>query len=107
MFITVGLYGIILDLYSELPNYYSKSYKLNKHDFYTDMHNSYHNNNNNHQDMTKLTLLLCIVFIFCYPTQGAVTMNQITGVTANNLMYTGTIGVGSEKLFYIFYGVDG
>jgi hypothetical protein len=39
--------------------------------------------------------------------QSAVTINQITGIVQNNLMYTGTIGVGTEKLFFTYYGIDG
>lgn len=37
----------------------------------------------------------------------AVVVNPITGVTTKNLMFTGNIAVGSEKLFFTFYGMDG
>jgi carboxypeptidase C (cathepsin A) len=45
--------------------------------------------------------------VLVFGCQGAVVINQITGITQNNLMYTGTIDVGKEKLFFIYYGVDG
>jgi hypothetical protein len=38
----------------------------------------------------------------------AVTVNQITGVTNDNLLYSGTIAVSaSSSLFFTYYGVDG
>ena len=37
----------------------------------------------------------------------AVVLNPITGITAKNLMYTGTIEVDTQKLFFTFYGLDG
>lgn len=39
--------------------------------------------------------------------QAAVVVNPISGITSKNLMFTGTITVDNEKLFYTFYGKDG
>ena len=39
-----------------------------------------------------------------------VVVNPITGITTNNLMFTGTIPVSdssSSNLFFTFYGIDG
>lgn len=48
-----------------------------------------------------------IVSLLIFTSQAAVVINQITGITSNNLMYTGTIAVNNEKLFFTFYGKDG
>ena len=37
----------------------------------------------------------------------AVTVNQITGISDNNLVYSGSIPVGSDSLFFTYYGPDG
>ena len=36
-----------------------------------------------------------------------VVVNPITGITSKNLMFTGTIGVDTSKLFFTYYGFDG
>jgi hypothetical protein len=56
--------------------------------------------------MIIVRLLLALLFLFSCQS-AAVIINPITGITANNLMYTGTIAVGTEKLFFIYYGIDG
>lgn len=53
--------------------------------------------------LTKLTLLATLILL---STQ-AVVINEITGITSSNLMYTGTIEARNEKLFFTFYGIDG
>lgn len=45
--------------------------------------------------LSQTSLYLTFTLLLLTSTYSAVTINQITGVTANNLMYTGTIGVGT------------
>ena len=50
-----------------------------------------------------------ILIIICVSSANVV-VNPITGITTNNLMFTGTIPVSdtsSSNLFYTFYGKDG
>ena len=50
-----------------------------------------------------------ILTIICVSSANVV-VNPITGITTNNLMFTGTIPVSdtsSSNLFYSFYGKDG
>lgn len=54
--------------------------------------------------MIYIHLLFALLFLSAH---SAVVVNQITGITTKNLMYTGTIEVGTEKLFFTFYGIDG
>ncbi len=56
----------------------------------------------------SLTLILAIV-ILPNLVSSTVTANQITNITQNNLMFTGTISIGTtgERVFYVFYGKDG
>lgn len=54
--------------------------------------------------ISKILLLIVLVYIG----QGAVTVNQITGVTTDNLLFSGTIPVSASiNLFFTYYGVDG
>mgnify|MGYP001474815652 CR=1 FL=1 len=55
--------------------------------------------------MTYMKVLIGLFLISTINT--AVVVNPITGITAKNLMYTGTIGVDNEKLFFTYYGYDG
>lgn len=50
---------------------------------------------------------LLVVFLCLSTIHSAVVLNPITGITTKNLMYTGTIAVDAEKLFFTFYGFDG
>jgi hypothetical protein len=54
--------------------------------------------------LPKILLLLALVILgHC-----AVTINQITGVTNDNLLFSGTIAIStSNSLFFTYYGVDG
>lgn len=53
---------------------------------------------------SKILLVLAIVLLG----QAAVTVNQITGVSNDNLVYSGTIPISSSSsLFFTYYGVDG
>lgn len=53
--------------------------------------------------ISKILLLIAFV-IAC---QGAVTINQISGVSNDNLVFSGTIAIStSNSLFFIYYGVD-
>lgn len=54
-----------------------------------------------------MNLVHAILALLILSIQAAVVLNPISGITSNNLMYTGTIGVGTEKLFFTFYGKDG
>lgn len=51
----------------------------------------------------KILLLALILTI----SSAAITINQISGVTNDNLVYSGTIPVGNNNLFFTYYGVDG
>jgi hypothetical protein len=54
--------------------------------------------------ISKILLLIVLVYV----SQCAVTVNQITGVTTDNLLFTGTIPISaSTNLFFTYYGVDG
>jgi hypothetical protein len=49
-----------------------------------------------------LLVLLAIVVV-----KAAVTVNTITGVSNNNLVFSGSIPLESDSLFFTYYGVDG
>lgn len=51
----------------------------------------------------KILFLLATVIVI----QAAVTVNPISGVSSNNLVFSGTIPVSSNNLFFTYYGVDG
>jgi len=54
--------------------------------------------------ITKILILAAIAVL----TSSAVTINQITGVTDQNLVFSGTIPISAtNKLFFTYYGVDG
>ena len=55
-------------------------------------------------DMILTQFLLATLVFSCYSN---VIVNPISGITSYNLMFTGTIAVGNEKLFYTFYGKNG
>lgn len=51
---------------------------------------------------------ILLLFALVLAAQAAVTVNQITGVTNDNLVYSGTIPVSdSGSLFFTYFGVDG
>jgi hypothetical protein len=53
---------------------------------------------------SKILLVLALVLM----AQAAVTVNQITGVSNDNLVYSGTIPIStSANLFFTYFGVDG
>jgi hypothetical protein len=55
--------------------------------------------------MILVQVLLLALFTNC-----DVIVNQITGLTSNNLMYTGSIPVSASSpsnLFFTYYGIDG
>ena len=52
---------------------------------------------------TNIYLLLSLLVL----SQASVITNQITGLTDNNLVFSGTIPLASDSLFFTFYGVDG
>ena len=54
-------------------------------------------------NLAQLAVFSLLIIAIC----GDVTINQISGVTSNNLMFTGTIDSGSSKLFFTYYGIDG
>ena len=55
----------------------------------------------------KGSLIVCLVALLA-TSQAAVTVNQIKGVTDNNLVYSGTIGItGGNNLFFTYYSADG
>ena len=52
---------------------------------------------------------VCLL-LFILSAHSEVVVNQITGITTNNLMYTGTIPVSdssASSLFFTYYGIDG
>jgi len=53
---------------------------------------------------SKKILLLSLLIAYI---SAAVTINTITGVSAQNLVYSGLIPVGTNSLFFTYYGVDG
>lgn len=54
-----------------------------------------------------MNLLHLATALLVLSAQAAVVLNPISGITSKNLMSIGTIGVGTEKLFFTFYGKDG
>lgn len=53
---------------------------------------------------SKILILLAIVLAV----RAAVTVNQITGVSPDNLVYTGTIPISTTaNIFFSYFGVDG
>ncbi len=53
--------------------------------------------------------LLCSLLLLGL-VSSSITINQINGISDNNLVYSGLLPVdeqGNEKLFFTFYGVDG
>jgi hypothetical protein len=53
---------------------------------------------------SKILLVVALVLL----AEAAVTVNQITGVSNDNLVYSGTIPVStSTSLFFTYFGVDG
>ena len=50
--------------------------------------------------------VLCLA-VLLVASNSAVNVNQITGISDNNLVYSGTIAVGSNSLFFTYYGPDG
>lgn len=55
--------------------------------------------------MNLAHFLLAALVLSCV--QATVVVNQITGITSNNLMFTGTIALGDDKLFFTYFGNDG
>jgi hypothetical protein len=54
--------------------------------------------------ISKILLLIALAI----STQSAVTINQISGVSNDNLVFSGTIAIStSNSLFFTYYGVDG
>lgn len=52
----------------------------------------------------KILALFALLFIV----NSAVTVNQITGVSNDNLVYSGSIPISATgNLFFTYYGVDG
>ena len=51
------------------------------------------------------SILLLPILIACI--SAAVTVNQVTGVSAQNLVYSGQIPIGANSLFFTYFGVDG
>ena len=54
-----------------------------------------------------ILLRLFLIALIASVAHSVVVVNQVTGITKNNLHFTGTIGVGNNNLFFNFYGVDG
>lgn len=54
---------------------------------------------------TKANIYLLLALLAV--SQASVITNQITGLTDNNLVFSGTIPLGSDSLFFTYYGVDG
>lgn len=53
---------------------------------------------------------ILILYTFISLSCAAVTINQLTGITASNLVYSGFIPISdssSNQLFFTYYGVDG
>jgi hypothetical protein len=51
---------------------------------------------------------ILLVFALILAAQSAVTINQISGLTNDNLVFSGTIPVSaSANLFFTYFGVDG
>jgi len=51
----------------------------------------------------KILLLLATTVAI----HSAITVNPITGISDHNLVFSGSIPVGSNSLFFTYYGVDG
>jgi len=54
----------------------------------------------------KYSKIFLIAFIIVI-SHAAITVNQISGVSNDNLVYSGTIPVGNNNLFFTYYGADG
>ena len=52
---------------------------------------------------SKILVIAVIIVI----SHAAITVNQISGVSNDNLVFSGTIPVGSNNLFFTYYGADG
>ena len=51
---------------------------------------------------------IVLIFALILAAQSAVTINQISGLTNDNLVFSGTIPVSaSANLFFTYFGVDG
>ena len=56
----------------------------------------------------NLSVKIVLLLIFAFVGQSAVTVNAITGISNNNLVFSGTIPLSaSDNLFFTYYGVDG
>jgi hypothetical protein len=55
-----------------------------------------------------MNLKIAAIFLLSLCASAAVTVNTITGITDNNLVYSGTIPISAtNNLFFTYYGVDG
>jgi hypothetical protein len=58
----------------------------------------------------KILATLLVLFAISNLSHSAVTINQLTGITTSNLVYSGFIPISdssSNQLFFTYYGIDG
>ena len=66
------------------------------------------NSQSNYNMMNKTYLKIFLSAAFLIITHSAITINSISGVSDNNLVFSGTIPIStSTNLFFTYYGVDG
>lgn len=58
--------------------------------------------------MISITKILLLIVLAIAAQQSAVIVNQISGISTDNLVYSGTIALSdSSSVFFTYYGVDG
>ena len=56
----------------------------------------------------NLSSQILLLLLVSTAVHAAVTVNTITGISNNNLVFSGSIPLsGSDSLFFTYYGVDG
>ena len=56
----------------------------------------------------NLTIKICVLVTLVCAMHCAVTVNTVTGITDNNLVFSGTIPISDkDNLFFTYYGYDG
>ena len=55
----------------------------------------------------NLTFKIFFLLATAIAIHSAVTVNPISGISNQNLVFSGSIPVGSNSLFFTYYGVDG
>lgn len=59
---------------------------------------------------TKILSTIFVLFAIFNYSYSAITINQLTGITSSNLVFSGSIPISdssSNQLFFTYYGIDG